>query len=62
MIINQLEEIYLKMEHGYKSNDNEKLIISGLLGEYWCRFVYFYNMKVLVVVNTMTEQRLIYHY
>ena len=62
MIYKKLEEIHLKMEYANISNDQDKYILSGLLGQYWVRFTYFKNSNVLIVVNTMTEERLIYQY
>lgn len=61
-IINKLESIYCEMEHGYRREEYDKLIISGNLRGKWCRFSYFYNSKQLVVTNTMTEERVIYQY
>ena len=62
MIYKKLEEIHLKMEYANITNSEDKYILSGLLGEYWVRFTYFKDNKVLVVVNTMTEERLVYQY
>ena len=62
MIYKKLEEIHLKMEYANISNSEDKYILSGLLGQYWVRFTYFKNSNVLIVVNTMTEERLVYQY
>ena len=62
MIYKKLEEIHLKMEYANISNTEDKYILSGLLGQYWIRFTYFKQSNILVVVNTMTEERLVYQY
>lgn len=62
MIYKKLEEIHLKMEYANISNTEDKYILSGLLGQYWIRFTYFKSSNILVVVNTMTEERLVYQY
>ena len=62
MIYKKLEEIHLKMEYANISNSEDKYILSGLLGQYWIRFTYFKSSNILVVVNTMTEERLVYQY
>ena len=62
MIYKKLEEIHLKMEYANISNTEDKYILSGLLGKYWIRFTYFKSSNILVVVNTMTEERLVYQY
>ena len=62
MIYKKLEEIHLKMQYANISNSEDKYILSGLLGQYWIRFTYFKSSNILVVVNTMTEERLVYQY
>ena len=62
MIYKKLEEIHLKMEYANISNTEDKYILSGLLGQYWIGFTYFKSSNILVVVNTMTEERLVYQY
>ena len=62
MIYKKLEEIHLKMEYANITNSEDKYILSGLLGQYWIRFTYFKSSNILVVVNTMTEERLVYQY
>ena len=59
-IYDKLNDIYKNMEYSYKESEDDRVIISGYVGGYWCRLTYFFVKEILIVTNiSYTEDSII---